>query len=614
MPFVLLCLLCARLNDVVEFSLLMDDDGNASVCDVTQSEGKPWQYAIRRIDNTKPQISIKNENENEKNGESDVIPNQEMLLSSIIDTKKRCLGRVVSETGDYGWIVPEIEHTRSVRYHVSQIQSSGVKRLVIGSHVEFTVIASLPSESYHSAHDWAFYITRPTVTMNRNMKNKNSGLLITFEKPQFKGLWLRKLEFNQDIQDKQLLFEYHPRINPNNKILNQENNTNSSDNNGKKEITVSRNKNENEFLYGIVTEYLIDRSYGFIAPLRNDISYKRYIFYIDNCHIYGNHNRKVFINDMVLFKLKSLSSSSSNRIENDDNDNNVNYKNIGNNRRQSQYDHHYYATDIRGISQSENWLLNGIHHNWTLLTSNERVLNIFDKEKNGTKTYSGIIEFEPNVVPTKGEEKLFPDLMYYESIALDRNKIQATDVKDIRRGTRVEFTIDHRSKQILDICGPNGRLITFLNGERGNFYRWRNLSCDTKLPCIEYIENKLYYGFIRDVVFEEHFGIIECISNDACYQAIYFDFQDVVAAPQVFDIESTIKPSSIVEFELVSSEKYNSPPLISSSISTHWYENPKALLQIKAKRVRSFKEEYLMENKLFDFQKHMKLLSRALKL
>ena len=89
--------------------------------------------------------------------------------SSVIHPTKRTWGIVISTMkDDYGWILCNVHNSLPIRYHITQIQAVGMKKLALHSRVEFNVIKG-------RYHDWSFYITKP------------GGNLITYEKADVYG-------------------------------------------------------------------------------------------------------------------------------------------------------------------------------------------------------------------------------------------------------------------------------------------------------------------------------------------------------------------------------------------------------------------------------------------
>lgn len=477
------------VNDRVEFSAAKLGD-KYYARNITYPGGKPLRpYVIKptlgKLTNYWS-LSINSNHENVTNYDRDILSGKDVedtriRASSVIHPKQRTWGIVISKMKDgYGWILCNVHNSLPIRYHITQIQAVGMKKLPLHSRVEFNVIKG-------RYHDWSFYITKP------------GGNLITFEKPDIYGQWLRSLELygRRVIHDK-----------------------------------------DKEIYTGFVCEYSLQKQVGFITPF-DDLS-KRYMFHIDNCNTAKCENRRVFINDEVTFQLQFKEKTK-----------------------------RMYAVNLCSLND-KNGIIHGKHWNWSKMLPYNRkysyssgYLHECVSKLDEVTRYRGLVEFnayqgDPSVMYAA---KIYFDeiTLYPRTLRMNLNELQCTDVKYIARGTRVEFSLNIDTEKMMitgvrNITAPNGRLLTYLTGEVGEFFRWRNINCDTKLPSIlnevgdeVWSGNVSLIGFIRHLDVKGNFGVIEIISNNACYEPVFFWYNDVLfERKEVKDI----KVASVVEFNI----------------------------------------------------------------
>ena len=233
------------MNDRVEFSVEVVGDKHFAR-NITKRGGRPLSPSLIRTHFKSDDRAIPNDSDLDS---FDNTKDTRIRVSSVIHPMQRLQGVVISETkNDFGWILCNVRNSLPVRYHISQIQSTGSKRLVLHSRVELNVVRGRD-------HDWSFYITKP------------GGNLITFEKPDVYGQWLRSLELFPRL--------YLPRNNI---------------------------ESPTKVLQGFVCEYYLRGQIGFITPF--DELGTRYMFHIDNCSTAKCENRRVFINDEVEFEVE----------------------------------------------------------------------------------------------------------------------------------------------------------------------------------------------------------------------------------------------------------------------------------------------------------------------
>eukprot|EP01084_Bolivina_argentea_P181699 313772_1 len=322
---------------------------------------------------------------------SDIIFDSRIRASSVIHPTKRTQGIVISEMKDYfGWILCNVVNSLPIRYHITQIQSIGIKKLRLHSRVEFNVMSG-------KQHDWSFYITKP------------GGNLITYEKPDIYGQWLRNLE----------LYGRH----------------------------YNDNDNDTQIYKGFICEYSLNRQIGFIVPF-NEL-YKRYMFHIDNCNIAKCENRRVFINDLVTFQLK----------KNNKNNYAINICSLYNNNGII-YGKHLNWCKILPYNRKYSYSSHYLHKCVDKLSGDIRYCGLVEFNAYEIANMNGAKIYFDNI-------KLYP-----RTLNVDLNELQCTDIKYIERGTRIEFSLNiDRNKRIIigvkNITGPNGMLLTYLKGERG---------------------------------------------------------------------------------------------------------------------------------------------------
>lgn len=334
---------------------------------------------------------------------------------------------------------------------------------------------------------------------------------------------------------------------------------------------------ERKNISGYICEYSLTKKYGFVVPFIK--LYECFLFYIDDVLFNAKQDHKVFVNEMVLFDLSF-------------------HKNK-----------YFVAKNIRSCKSNDIYVgLNGFHPNWSYSHLPMNKSGISSQYKLCENVcYHGLIEFAVNSVPIKGNERIFFE-KYNLSMSFERSELQSTDIQNIRRCTKVEFYVGNDLK-IKHITGPRQKLLTYFNGQRGQFYRWRNINCNQKLECFRPTNvencNSMDFnirGFITFVNVEKHCGIIEVIEYHACYQAIYFEFHDVIVGEKI-DIEDVIKISTIVQFDVECNESFMYFMKNENDV------DPKFHLENKAIQIKSLNcDRYLTNNPpMFDMLRHCHL-------
>merc|ERR1712129_46667 len=235
----------------------------------------------------------------------------------------------------------------------------------------------------------------------------------------------------------------------------------------------------------------------------------------------------------------------------------------------------------------------------------------------GTARYCGLVEFEPNECANKHAAKIYFDLplQYPHFLRVPLCALQCTDVQYIRRGTRIHFSlkIDRKRKRIVGvkrISAPNNQLLTFLLGERGEFYRWRNINCKLKLPPIRCCDTDLLFGFVRSLDIRGKFGVIEVVSKSASYEPVLFWFDNVLFAANEC-ANKYLKQSSVVQFNVTMNERYKHRKIKQDEEGNRWNEDPQTWLSLKAINIASLGHEtYLRQPPLFKM-KHVELLNQS---
>ena len=131
------------MNDIVEFSI--DQIGDRYYArNITSVNGKPLHsltiYPKQLINYWS--LSI-NSRANKQHIDNDTNEEDTRInASSVIHPTQRTVGSVISamNEGGFGWILCNVANSMPIRYHETQIQSTGIKKLVLHSRVEFNVI------------------------------------------------------------------------------------------------------------------------------------------------------------------------------------------------------------------------------------------------------------------------------------------------------------------------------------------------------------------------------------------------------------------------------------------------------------------------------------------
>ena len=240
-----------------------------------------------------------------------------------------------------------------------------------------------------------------------------------------------------------------------------------------------------------------------------------------------------------------------------------------------------------------------------------------------TTRYRGLIELNVyEVGMTENVKIYFDDIRVYPRTLYVRfSELQCTDIQYIRPGTRVEFNveIDRERRAIVgvrNITAPNGRLLTFLDRQRGEFYRWRNINCKERLPSIltekgygieEEGTQKPLVGFIRDLDFKGHCGVIEIVSRFARYERVFFWFRDVL-----FERANrrSLRVSSVVEFQVTANYQCYRYSMAGANVQigqeqgdaeSSWTKDPRSSLMAKAIEIVSYQHDrYLSDPPWFD--------------